>query len=346
MDQVLLSGRTEESAPIDLRDVAYRQTITPPHDRGIAQSSEEGLDMVGDPETELLVHGFGHAGLHGEALAPGKPVEAPHARFPVPGAETNGVEMVDPIRDAEPARQRFESDTSGDDETERSALDLLERATQPTEKDIHSVPTVGIPKRSLQEDGQFIQNEKDRLFVLGTVSQELAAVALPGSRIQLGADPDLEITDANLVQVFAHPTSEALAESIAQRSHRVRGAGDVRDHVFRVVSPLHVCEEEHPSIGFQATPKFSGEAGLPHPPLAREQHVVVFARQIVEQSQLGFAVEEVFATDPAARGHSHLSVPPFSAMRLDDRAQLQCCQLTCCSESAVLDSTCGRRPDP
>ena len=70
--------------------------------------------------------------------------------------------------------------------------------------------------------------------------------------------------------------------------------------VFGRDSALDVDGEEAPSLGFQSSAEFAGEAGLPHAALAGEQHMVEVADTGLQRLQFLLAVEEVVAAHPAA----------------------------------------------
>ena len=90
-----------------------------------------------------------------------------------------------------------------------------------------------------------------------------------------------------------------------EMANRVDLLGDDGDQFFRGALALHVREQKHPSLGFEAAAKLLGNAGLAHAPLSSEQNVVAVANLPLQDLQLGFAVKEVVAAYPAACGGLH-----------------------------------------
>ena len=80
--------------------------------------------MVGNAEPDRFVHGVGYAGLNLQrvALARSQTFEARDAHLTVPGAQTQGIKIVDAVWDAESLYQRCETDAAGYDEHRRAGV--------------------------------------------------------------------------------------------------------------------------------------------------------------------------------------------------------------------------------
>ena len=261
--------------------------------------------MVWNAESEGVVHRVRYAFVNLQSLSRSETLEARYARRPVPGVQANGVEVIDAVGDSEAMDQRLEPDAARHDEDRPLIPQRLNRTTQPTQEFVHALRVAVVVEHALEEDGQLVDREEHRGFVVGAVPEQLFAELSPVAGVKSGPNPRTEAVETDLLDVLAQPLLEAAAEAGGDRTGGVRLLRDGRDRVLRAGRALDIREQEDPAVGFQPPSELSGNAGLAHPPLSGQQEVVVVPEVRFQNPELGLAVEEVVVAHPAAGGWSH-----------------------------------------
>ena len=219
--------------------------------------------------------------------------------FFVPRPQTNGVEVVDAIRDAEPTHERCEPDAARYEKNRGVLAECLEHAAQPAQEFVDPMWVIILAKHSLEEDRQLVDDQEHRAALRRTIAKQLLPVTPPTSRVQSGTDLHAEIECADFLDIVGQPTLHPGDESRCYREHRVRGSSDFRDDILGTARPLDIGENKIPALSRKPPPKFPDDAGLPHATLSGQQHVVLVADQISQCLQLGFTIEEIAAAHPA-----------------------------------------------
>ena len=84
--------------------------------------------------------------------------------------------MIDPVWNSDPSHQRAQPDAARYDENEGFLIKCLQHAAQPTQK-LVDAPLVAVTiEHALEEDGQFVNDQKHRLLVGGAIAQQLFSV--------------------------------------------------------------------------------------------------------------------------------------------------------------------------
>ncbi len=232
----------------------------------------------------------------------GQSFETRDAGVTVPGAEAEGIEVVDAVGDAEPLHQGLEPDAAGQDEDQGAGVEPLNDLAEPAQERVDPLGAVVLTEYALEEYRQLVDDEEDRLVMRGAVADELLAVPMPVAGVQAGTNLDAKVACANLFDVLLEPAFHRGREARGDRSDRMHRLGEVGDHVLLAGRALDIGEEEDPSPGHEPSPKLSSDAGLPHPALPRQQDVVAGANPRIQNPQLGFAIDEVVTAYPAASG--------------------------------------------
>ena len=98
-------------------------------------------------------------------MVPGKPPDARNAHLLAPWLQAQGKQMIDPVRNSNPSHQRPQPDTPRYDKNEGFPVKRLQHAAQPTQK-LVDAPLVAVAiEHALEEDGQFVNDEKHRLLL-------------------------------------------------------------------------------------------------------------------------------------------------------------------------------------
>ena len=197
VDKVVLSCRTQQNRTIDF--IHIRNSHLPPalHECVFSKSGKEGLYVMRDTYTKLVIHRVANTAFNLEVLevrTSGKSIEALDAGFTAPGAKSKGIKVVDPVGDAQPSNKWSKSDAAGYDECRGTIAELLKCTTQPTQKLVDLFVSLVVTEHPIQEDRQFINNKQDRLIVFGTVTNQLFTESSPVAFIQLRPETHSELS--------------------------------------------------------------------------------------------------------------------------------------------------------
>ena len=183
--------------------------------------------------------------------------------------------MVDSVRNSESAHQRLEADTSGNDEDGCIVSVLLQCSSQPTQEFFDAVRIAVIGVQALEEDGQLVNGKKHGLAIFSAVTQQLVAVALPSSRIEVATDLDSEVERTDLLDIVGKPAAHRTGESLRYWTDRMSGLSDARHGILRTGRALDISKEKCPIFVHKLAPKLSDNACLSHAPLAGQEYVIM-----------------------------------------------------------------------
>ena len=219
--------------------------------------------------------------------------------------------MVDAVGYAEPPYQRREPDAAGYHEDQGRAaagtviaLEILNPFTQPTQEFVDPSYVTVIAQHSIEENRQFVNDEKNWLVIRGAVAEQGLPFTPPGSGVQAGADLHTKVARADLLDIVTDPASHSGHETWQDSADWMSRLRDFRNHVLGARCVFDVNEKENPLWipGLEQSPQFLSNACLTHPPLSGQQYVITVAYQCFQCLQLGSAIEKIVAAYPSPGG--------------------------------------------
>ena len=237
-----------------------------------------------DTDAKLVVHRLANSAFDLKVRTSVKSIEALDAGSTVPGAKSKVIQVVDPVRNTQPSNQRFKSDAPGYDDGRGTIAELLKRTTQPTQKLVNLFVSVVVMEHPFQEDRQFINDKQDRLIVFGTVTNQLFTKSSPVAFIQLRPETHSKLPGPYVLDSVRQPIQQAERPRGEPRFHGsnwICGLCNICNQVLRTGGTFDICEEKHPSLGFEAKAQFPCNTGFTHTTLAGQQHVVSIPHTLI-----------------------------------------------------------------
>ncbi len=126
--------------------------------------------MVRNANPQCFIDSFGYSAFNMQPVVVGKALKTSDAGFPVPRSESIGIEVVDPVSNAQSANKGLKTDAARYDENRSVLAELLKFSSQPAQELVHPLGSPIMIQQSFEEYWQLVNDQEHSLLLVRAVS--------------------------------------------------------------------------------------------------------------------------------------------------------------------------------